>query len=173
MECPVCYEALEGRAITTTPCSHAFHADCLAQWLERATSCPCCRTSLAAAPTNPNAELPWVGWFEDRIRRTDARIAAIRATLNATSDGLETIRANVDRLAAQEAAALAAKRLRAAQRSARIRAADKERKRLALSKMTPEALAAMEEQRKAKRSEAAKRAAATRAANRARTLAPV
>jgi hypothetical protein len=171
MECPVCYEALEGRATTTTPCSHAFHADCLAQWLERATTCPCWRTAVAAAPPNPTAEPPGFEWLEERRRRLDeritARIAATRAMLETASDALATIRATV----AAQAEALAAKRLRAAQRSAATRAYHKELMQVALSKLPPAELAAREEQRKAKRSAAAKRGAATRAANRARAMA--
>ena len=159
MDCPVCLEALEGRANATTPCSHAFHADCLGWWLERATTCPCCRTVLAAAPTNPSAAPQSL---EQLLARLDQRAASLRA-FNAEMAELAAARATRE---AEYEAYKAAKRLASAQRSALARAARKYEMQFALSKLTPDEMDARGAQRRAKRSAAAKRGAATRAANR-------
>mmetsp|Transcript_9828 Transcript_9828/g.32196 ORF Transcript_9828/g.32196 Transcript_9828/m.32196 type:complete len:194 (-) Transcript_9828:246-827(-) len=50
-ECPVCFEPLWGRAaaaVVAVPCAgrHAFHAHCLAPWLEKHAACPSCRQIL-------------------------------------------------------------------------------------------------------------------------------
>jgi hypothetical protein len=166
MDCPVCLEALEGRANATTPCSHAFHADCLGWWLERATTCPCCRTVLAAAPTNPSAAPQsleqLLARLDQRVARLDQRAASLRA-FNAEMAELAAARATRE---AEYEAYMAAKRMASAQRSALARAARKYEMQFALSKLTPAEMDAREAQRTATRSAAAKRGAATRAANR-------
>lgn len=45
MECPVCYETLEGTKVTKLCCGHATHTRCLRDWYIRADSpsCPMCR----------------------------------------------------------------------------------------------------------------------------------
>lgn len=44
-QCPICLEAYqEGELLTALRCSHFFHIDCLARWMQRATICPLCRT---------------------------------------------------------------------------------------------------------------------------------
>jgi len=151
MECPVCLDVIAEGAEHRTTCGHVFHETCMTWWLRRATTCPLCRTTVSEAPTAP-----------DRITARLARFASLSAEL-------AEIRASLAVIAAQEAAAaaaLTAKRLKSAQRSAWARTAAKHRMQVALSQMTPAGLAEMEEQRKAKRSASAKRAAATRAANR-------
>jgi hypothetical protein len=42
-KCPVCLDLGCG---AVTACGHAFHAACIARWLERATTCPVCRADL-------------------------------------------------------------------------------------------------------------------------------
>jgi len=46
-ECSICMETFEvGNTISFSPmegCCHAFHHDCLRQWLLQKTGCPCCR----------------------------------------------------------------------------------------------------------------------------------
>lgn len=46
-ECSVCLESFgEGACITTLPCRHAFHADCIGPWLRQegtGASCPLCK----------------------------------------------------------------------------------------------------------------------------------
>ena len=80
MECPICYEGIEAAGASTTSCGHVFHAACLTSWLERANTCPSCRTVVAPAPTDPHAEPVWMAWFDERQRalaaegrRADAR----------------------------------------------------------------------------------------------------
>ena len=51
MECPICYDVINEGEATSTPCGHTFHVTCMTSWLERATTCPSCRTRVAAAPT--------------------------------------------------------------------------------------------------------------------------
>ena len=121
MECPVCYESLEASPATTTVCGHAFHTSCLGSWLERATTCPACRTKIAEAPTNPESEQVWLAWFEERRRVVAERIAANRARLQAIEEGLEAIKAD---MAAHEAARKA-KRSASAKKGAATRAANR------------------------------------------------
>ncbi|KAG5569668.1 hypothetical protein H5410_059434 [Solanum commersonii] len=42
--CVICFEepGKEGE-VMCTPCSHVFHEDCIAKWLEHGNSCPICR----------------------------------------------------------------------------------------------------------------------------------
>jgi hypothetical protein len=151
MECSVCLDVIAEGAEHRTTCGHVFHETCMTWWLRRATTCPLCRTTVSEAPTAPDEA---------------SRVAGLLARSRELSEGMRAdIRALRAVLAAQEAAAAAA-RLKSAQRSAWARAAAKHRMQVALSQMTPAAVAEMEEQRKAKRSAAAKRAAATRAVNR-------
>ncbi|KAL3530303.1 hypothetical protein ACH5RR_009625 [Cinchona calisaya] len=45
--CPICLEELHlGSKATCLPCSHAFHGDCVVQWLEVSHMCPLCRYEL-------------------------------------------------------------------------------------------------------------------------------
>ena len=42
--CSVCLEAYDDDAeLRELPCGHAFHAACIAQWLEQSAICPVCR----------------------------------------------------------------------------------------------------------------------------------
>ena len=81
MECPICYEGIEAAGASTTSCGHVFHAACLTSWLERANTCPSCRTVVAPAPTDPHAEPVWMAWFDERQRALAARCQARRAEL--------------------------------------------------------------------------------------------
>ncbi|XP_027769347.1 E3 ubiquitin-protein ligase RING1-like [Solanum pennellii] len=47
-DCVICFEELgkEGE-VMCTPCSHVFHEDCIAKWLEKGNSCPICRHDLS------------------------------------------------------------------------------------------------------------------------------
>uniref|UniRef100_A0A7S1F730 RING-type domain-containing protein n=1 Tax=Noctiluca scintillans TaxID=2966 RepID=A0A7S1F730_NOCSC len=46
--CAICLEAYRrGDLLTTLRCSHFFHVDCLAGWLQRSSQCPLCRSSQA------------------------------------------------------------------------------------------------------------------------------
>jgi hypothetical protein len=47
-DCPVCLEPHEARA-SALRCGHAFHADCIGRWLERARTCPMCRADVTGA----------------------------------------------------------------------------------------------------------------------------
>lgn len=43
--CAICLEAYqEGELLTALRCSHFFHIECVARWMQRATLCPLCRT---------------------------------------------------------------------------------------------------------------------------------
>jgi len=42
-DCPICYQKRFPAPVTTTPCHHKFHNDCLQQWLLRSNRCPLCR----------------------------------------------------------------------------------------------------------------------------------
>lgn len=46
-ECTICLLAwATGDAIKVTPCGHAFHEECLGNWLQTARTCPICRCDL-------------------------------------------------------------------------------------------------------------------------------
>jgi len=45
--CTVCQENYQvGEKITSLPCNHKFHKDCLVQWLHQRDTCPLCRYKL-------------------------------------------------------------------------------------------------------------------------------
>ncbi len=44
-DCSICFGALSESAARTR-CGHVFHAQCLKQWMQQATSCPICRSAL-------------------------------------------------------------------------------------------------------------------------------
>ncbi|CAN4096309.1 unnamed protein product [Withania somnifera] len=47
-DCVICFEELgNGSDLRYTPCSHVFHEDCVARWLENGHSCPICRYDLS------------------------------------------------------------------------------------------------------------------------------
>ena len=123
MECPICYDVINEGESTRTPCGHTFHVTCMTSWLERATTCPSCRTRVSAAPSNPDTAPPWLGWFEARHQRLEARRAALRAGLASIAVRLEGVKADLE---AHEAARKA-KRSAAAKRGAATRAANKAR----------------------------------------------
>ena len=44
MECPICYDAITKESgITTLSCEHSFHLSCIATWIIKNETCPCCR----------------------------------------------------------------------------------------------------------------------------------
>ena len=49
-ECIICMEALHSAAWGDTPCGHAFHVDCLRQWLDVNVTCPQCRYKYGTTP---------------------------------------------------------------------------------------------------------------------------
>mmetsp|Transcript_38264 Transcript_38264/g.108196 ORF Transcript_38264/g.108196 Transcript_38264/m.108196 type:complete len:297 (+) Transcript_38264:41-931(+) len=60
--CPICIDDFTAdKPITCTPCAstsqgHAFHTECLRGWLQRARTCPLCRTDLTKAPGSGDPE---------------------------------------------------------------------------------------------------------------------
>ena len=47
-ECPICYEEItKDSDITTLSCSHSFHLKCIAVWIMKSETCPCCRTDVS------------------------------------------------------------------------------------------------------------------------------
>ena len=43
-ECVVCLSSFDaGETITTLPCLHIFHSDCIKSWLESHNCCPICK----------------------------------------------------------------------------------------------------------------------------------
>jgi hypothetical protein len=95
----------------------------MTSWLERATTCPSCRTRVSAVPTSPDAEPPWLGRFEDRYQRLAERRTVMRAELESIAERLVAVKADLE---AHEAARKA-KRSAAAKRGAATRAANKAR----------------------------------------------
>ena len=42
--CSIC---LESGSTTSTPCGHYYHNGCIAEWLKKNRTCPCCKNSLS------------------------------------------------------------------------------------------------------------------------------
>ena len=121
MECPICYDVIAEGASHRTTCGHVFHQACMTTWLERATTCPSCRTTVTEAPANPEAEPSWLGWFEERFRVIGEELVANRAQMASIAATLVELK---DEMAAHEAARKA-KRSAAAKRGAATRAANR------------------------------------------------
>ncbi|KAM3321117.1 RING-H2 finger protein ATL39-like [Capsicum chacoense] len=52
-DCVICLEELgRKKPLWYPPCSHVFHADCMATWLEHSLSCPICRCDLSPIKLN-------------------------------------------------------------------------------------------------------------------------
>lgn len=47
--CAVCLDAMtSGQRVATLPCGHAFHANCIRQWLPSSLTCPLCKRAVVA-----------------------------------------------------------------------------------------------------------------------------
>ncbi len=57
-ECAICYEILQQSNIITLPCTHTFHAECIAELRKFGVSqaCPMCRAKLPPGPEQLNDE---------------------------------------------------------------------------------------------------------------------
>merc|ERR1712151_390163 len=79
-ECAICLGSWEtSDSIKITPCGHAYHAECIGNWLKSARTCALCRqdlviltsqnavpaSNMGASPANANAE-------DESQRRLDA-----------------------------------------------------------------------------------------------------
>jgi hypothetical protein len=50
-DCTICLASVDdGDKVGILPCSHIFHAECLAQWIQRRNVCPLCQTAEIASP---------------------------------------------------------------------------------------------------------------------------
>ncbi|EKX43091.1 hypothetical protein GUITHDRAFT_73314 [Guillardia theta CCMP2712] len=47
-DCAICQCALQG-SMKKMPCSHAFHENCLFEWLQVHNTCPCCRCEIESS----------------------------------------------------------------------------------------------------------------------------
>jgi len=59
-ECLICQEEMGTGKVTQLTCGHIFHKTCIANWLKRKASCPCCRqcvTKESIDGTAPSAML--------------------------------------------------------------------------------------------------------------------
>lgn len=45
LECPICLKELEQFKVFL-PCGHAFHSDCILDWIDNKRNCPMCRFPL-------------------------------------------------------------------------------------------------------------------------------
>ncbi|WVZ74932.1 hypothetical protein U9M48_023046 [Paspalum notatum var. saurae] len=113
LECSVCLlEFDDDDALRLLPtCPHAFHADCIALWLERHATCPLCRASVLDAPEA--APAPAQLQFEEPSPPTQQApdSAPVHATVvligdaSASEEGEEEDWAAVQRLARNRRAA--------------------------------------------------------------------
>lgn len=52
-ECSICMDGVEiGQEVTTLPCNHWFHGDCVASWLREHDTCPHCRAPITSPDEN-------------------------------------------------------------------------------------------------------------------------
>lgn len=57
--CPICLVDYEGgEKVAHGNCRHAFHEQCLVQWLKNHPSCPCCRQPIIKTPPAPPRRIP-------------------------------------------------------------------------------------------------------------------
>lgn len=48
LECPICYDAITSETGSTKlSCSHTFHLKCIAIWIIKSETCPCCRKEVS------------------------------------------------------------------------------------------------------------------------------
>ena len=45
-ECAICLSPLFEGALAVTDCTHLYHYDCIADWVDRQPTCPLCRTHI-------------------------------------------------------------------------------------------------------------------------------
>jgi Ring finger domain len=89
-ECVICTEAFcNNDVVTTLPCGHMHHADCIVDWLSRKCTCPTCRYEM---PTDDKK-------FERRRARRQTRAVSpsqtdVATTTTATTTGTSTAAAN-------------------------------------------------------------------------------
>ena len=58
-ECSVCMDAVEiGDEVTTLPCKHWFHGDCVGAWLKEHDTCPHCRQGIMPKDAPATADTP-------------------------------------------------------------------------------------------------------------------
>ncbi|KAF8706401.1 hypothetical protein HU200_030666 [Digitaria exilis] len=56
-DCPVCLHTFSAEeTLRAMPCSHAFHHQCISQWLRRNAICPLCRHPLLVMPDDDDKE---------------------------------------------------------------------------------------------------------------------
>lgn len=55
--CPICYESLACPEIRLK-CKHAFHRQCIMQWVMHSNTCPVCRMSMLAVEPRNEIEPP-------------------------------------------------------------------------------------------------------------------
>ena len=45
-ECPVCFESNKDSIVSTLPCKHHYHENCIMKWLDGKSDCPLCRKNI-------------------------------------------------------------------------------------------------------------------------------
>lgn len=102
--CSICLEPLETKhSSTLEPCDHAFHSDCIIQWLRINSSCPVCRDRSANSSKSstdasvsmsfdPYANVDWTREYRNymnrrnRLARHNKEIGTLREKLKKTRD---------------------------------------------------------------------------------------
>jgi hypothetical protein len=78
--CAICREAFcAGYAVTSLPCRHEFHHQCIVQWLQSNCSCPICRHRLPEATEDEEEDEEADGNCEDllRLKRPSSAATAV------------------------------------------------------------------------------------------------
>jgi Ring finger domain len=83
-ECPICYEAInKDTGVSTLACSHSYHLKCIATWLSKNDSCPCCRKEVNEHEKLSAArDINIIG--EEGYSEVDANVSETMLNLNAT-----------------------------------------------------------------------------------------
>lgn len=45
-QCAICLDEIDVLDVQELPCAHSFHSGCIKMWLQKNTTCPCCRIEL-------------------------------------------------------------------------------------------------------------------------------
>jgi len=74
-ECSICMDDVSlGDEVTTLPCNHWFHGDCVTAWLKEHDTCPHCRKPISTPDQPPQAS-------SSRRRRSSRRMSSVSSPI--------------------------------------------------------------------------------------------
>lgn len=68
-DCAICYsEICKESGITTLSCSHSFHLGCIATWIMKSETCPCCRSEVSEFEKMPASRARTMSYESDTMQ---------------------------------------------------------------------------------------------------------